>query len=153
MRISLALLCVMMLLGCDPIKRAMRRQQRLDAAVSDYLRRNPPKVDTMYLPGDTIYHTDTIVNENIYVDTVRVNDTVYITKMNWREYLTTAYVRDTIIRKVSDCAEYSHLRDQNIILQDRYDRERKRSKSYMWAVFALAAVIVGTITFKIVRRM
>jgi hypothetical protein len=107
----------------------------------------------MYMPGDTIYHTDTIVNENIYVDTVRLNDTVYITKVNWREYLTTAYVRDTIVRKVSDCAEYTHLRDQNIVLQDRYDRERKRSKSYMWAVFALAAVIVGTITFKIVRRM
>jgi hypothetical protein len=131
----------------------MKRQDRLDAAVSEYLRRNPPRADTMYLPGDTIYHTDTIVNENIYVDTVRLNDTVYITKINWREYLTTAYVRDTIIRKVSDCAEYSHLRDQNIVLQDRYDRERKRSKSYMWAVFALAAIIVGAITFKIVRRM
>jgi hypothetical protein len=131
----------------------MRRQQRLDAAVSEYLRRNPPRVDTMYLPGDTIYHTDTIVNENIYVDTVRLNDTVYITKVNWREYLTTAYVRDTIIRKVSDCAEYTHLRDQNIVLQDRYDRERKRSKSYMWAVFALALVIIGSISFKIVRSM
>jgi hypothetical protein len=45
------------------------------------------------------------------------------------------------------------LRDQNIILQDRYDRERKRAKSYMWAVYALAAIIVGAITFKIVRRM
>ena len=153
MRIYWALLCVLVLSGCDPLRRAMKRQERLDAAVSEYLRRNPPRVDTMYLPGDTIYHTDTIVNENIYVDTVRVNDTVYITKVNWREYLTTAYVRDTIIRKVSDCAEYIHLRDQNIVLQDRYDRERKRSKSYMWAVFALAAVIVGTITFKIVRRM
>jgi hypothetical protein len=153
MRVYWAFLCVLALSGCDPIKRAMRRQQRLDAAVSEYLRRNPPRVDTMYLPGDTIYHTDTIVNENIYVDTVRLNDTVYITKVNWREYLTTAYVRDTIIRKVSDCAEYSHLRDQNIVLQDRYESERKRSKSYMWAVFALAAIIVGAITFKIVRSM
>ena len=153
MRIFLSLLCVLMLSGCDPLKRAMRRQQRLDAAVSDYLRRNPPRVDTMYLPGNTIYHTDTIVNENIYVDTVQLNDTVYITKVNWREYLTTAYVRDTIIRKVSDCAEYSHLRDQNIILQDRYDIERKRAKSYMWALYVLAAVIVCSIVFKIVRRM
>ena len=153
MRVCCVLLCVILLSGCDPIKRTERRQKRLDAAVSDYLRRNPPRADTMYLPGDTIYHTDTIVNENIYVDTVRVNDTVYITKVNWREYLTTAYVRDTIIRKVSDCAEYTHFRDESMVMQDRWQRERRRSKAWMWAVFALAAVIIGSITYKVVRHM
>ena len=147
--IGLAILC--MLASCDPIKRAMKRQERLDAAVSEYLRRNPPKADTLYLPGDTIYHTDTIVNENIYVDTVWLNDTVFITKTKWKEYLTTAYVRDTIIRKVSDCAEYTHLRDQNAILDDRYKSEKQRGKAYMWAMFALICVIVAYLTFKIVR--
>lgn len=147
--IGVAILC--MLASCDPIKRAMKRQERLDAAVSEYLRRNPPKADTLYLPGDTIYHTDTIVNENIYVDTVWLNDTVFITKTKWREYLTTAYVRDTIIRKVSDCTEYTHLRDQNAILDDRYQREKQRGKAYMWAMFALICVIVAYLTFKIVR--
>ena len=147
--IGLAILC--MLASCDPIKRAMKRQERLDAAVSEYLRRNPPKADTLYLPGDTIYHTDTIVNENIYVDTVWQNDTVFITKTKWKEYITTAYVRDTIIRKVSDCAEYTHLRDQNAIIEDRYKREKQRGKAYMWAMFALICVIVAYLTFKIVR--
>lgn len=147
--IGVAILC--MLASCDPIKRAMKRQERLDAAVSEYLRRNPPRADTLYLPGDTIYHTDTIVNENIYVDTVWLNDTVFITRTKWKEYLTTAYVRDTIIRKISDCAEYTHLRDQNAIIEDRYKREKQRGKAYMWSLFALICVIVAYLTFKIVR--
>lgn len=149
--LAIAASFLLLLSGCDPIKRAMKRQERLDAAVSEYLRRNPPRADTLYLPGDTIYHTDTIVNENIYVDTVWLNDTVFITKTKWREYLTTAYVRDTIIRKISDCAEYTHLRDQNAILDDRYQREKQRGKAYMWAMFALICVIVAYLTFKIVR--
>lgn len=149
--LAIAASFLLLLSGCDPIKRAMKRQERLDAAVSEYLRRNPPKADTLYLPGDTIYHTDTIVNENIYVDTVWLNDTVFITKTKWREYLTTAYVRDTIIRKVSDCAEYTHLRDQNAILDDRYQREKKRSKGYMWGLYALVAICIVYLSMKILR--
>lgn len=146
-----AALFLLLLSSCDPIKRAMKRQERLDAAVSEYLRRNPPRADTLYLPGDTIYHTDTIVNENIYVDTVWLNDTVFITKTKWREYLTTAYVRDTIIRKVSDCAEYQHLRDQNSILEDRYQREKQRSKGYMWGLYALVAICIVYVSMKVLR--
>lgn len=147
--LGVAILC--MLASCDPIKRAMKRQERLDAAVSEYLRRNPPRADTLYLPGDTIYHTDTIVNENIYVDTVWLNDTVFITRTKWKEYLTTAYVRDTIVRKISDCAEYQHLRDQNSILEDRYQREKQRSKGYMWGLYALIAICIVYVSMKVLR--
>ena len=147
--IGVAILC--MLASCDPIKRAMKRQERLDAAVSEYLRRNPPKADTMYLPGDTIYHTDTIVNENIYVDTLWVNDTVFITRTKWREYLTTAYVRDTIVQKVSDCAEYQHLRDQNIIMADRLTAAKKRGNGYFYALWGLVLLLIGYIAFRILR--
>lgn len=149
--LAIAASFLLLLSGCDPIKRAMKRQERLDAAVSEYLRRNPPRADTLYLPGDTIYHTDTIVNENIYVDTVWLNDTVFITKTKWKEYLTTAYVRDTIIRKISDCAEYTHLRDQNAILEDRYQREKQRSKGYMWGLYALVAICIVYVSMKILR--
>ncbi len=146
-----AALFLLLLSSCDPIKRAMKRQERLDAAVSEYLRRNPPRADTLYLPGDTIYHTDTIVNENIYVDTVWLNDTVFITKTKWREYLTTAYVRDTIIQKVSDCLEYAQYRDKNIILEDRYSAAKRKANGYMWALFGLISVVICYIMLKILK--
>lgn len=146
-----ALLLALILSSCNPLKRAIKRQERLDNAISEYLRRNPPKSDTFYLPGDTIYHTDTIVNENIYVDTLWVNDTVYITKTKWREYLTTAYVRDTIIRKVSDCLEYAQYRDKNLILEDRYSAAKRKANGYMWALFGLISVVICYIMLKILK--
>lgn len=146
-----AALLAIILFACNPVKQAAKRQERLNNAVLEYLRRNPPKADTFYLPGDTVYHTDTIVNENIYLDTVWVNDTVFITKTKWREYVKTAYIRDTIVRRVSDCSEYSNVKDQNLLLTDRLAAAKRKANGYMWALFGLISLIICYIMLKILK--
>jgi len=96
MRLYAAMLFVLLLVGCDPVKRAMKRKAKVDRIIADYLVDNPIKSDTVYMPGATIVRHDTIVNENIYVDTIRLNDTLRIHSTQWRDIVREVNVTDTI---------------------------------------------------------
>lgn len=138
-----SLLVIMLLASCDPLKRAVKRQESLDKAVADYLRRNPPRTDTLYMPGDTIYHTDTLVYENIYIDTVRINDTVYIVKERLRKIIEKVVIRDTVLHKVNDCQA---LRDDNMLITDKLNKSKERIKQLSYGILGLLGIMILLLT-------
>lgn len=152
MAACMALIAMMLLVSCDPIKKAIKRQERLDAAISDYLQRNPPRADTIYLPGDTIYHSDTLVYENIYVDTVRINDTVYLVKERLKKIVQKVVIRDTILHKISDCAEYQKIKDDNALMRDKLDKSKQRIHQLSLGILGIIGIMVLLLTAMAYRR-
>ena len=97
MRLLLTFICLVLLWSCDPVKRSLRKKAEIDAAIAQWVLDNPRPSDTMYLPGVERVRYDTIVNENIYIDTIRIKDTVYIRKTRWQDIIKTIQVTDTIV--------------------------------------------------------
>lgn len=137
-----ALFCLLGLFSCDPVKRAIKRQEKVDAIIADYLSRNPPRGDTLYISGDTVYHTDTIVNENIYIDTVKVNDTIYVHQTRWRDIIQTVRVVDTIIHRINLDHTNKAISKENAVLKDKLDSVVAKKNQFL-----IALIIVSSLFF------
>ena len=137
---------LVLLQSCDPVKRSLRRKERIDALIQDYLDANPPKTDTVYLKGDVEYHTDTIVNENIYVDTTRVTDTVWIHQTRYRELLKTIRVVDTMVYKSHSSTGVSN--SQYMRITEELKAAKRSKNTYFGALIILIAICLLTIAYR-----
>ena len=148
----LAIIAILGLFACDPVKRAVKRQEIVDKAVADYVARNPPRKDTVYVPGAERIKYDTIVNENIYVDTIRVHDTVYIRKIKYQDVIKTIMRVDTMYQVVSNDAAVQGMRDLAQRANERAKVAKDKADSLRTAVLILLAIIVSTIGLFIMKR-
>ena len=147
-----AIIAILGLFACDPVKRAVKRQEIVDKAVADYVARNPPRMDTVYVPGPERVRYDTIVNENIYVDTIRVHDTVYIRKVRYQDVIKTIMRVDTMYQVVSNDAAVQGMRDLAQRADERAKMAKDKADSLRTAVLILLAIIVSTIGLFIMKR-
>ena len=144
-----------MLLGlwsCDPVKRSLKKKEAIDAAIADYVARNPPKSDTVYLPGVERIRYDTIVNENIYVDTIRIKDTVYIRKVRYQDIVKTIMKTDTMYRVLVDDAGALLLRKQLDRQTGELDAKKRNSKALLIAVILLSASLLTAVLIRLFYR-
>lgn len=147
MRTYLALcLGLVFLSSCDPVKRSLKRQEKVDALIQEYLSRNPPQTDTVYLRGAVEYYHDTIVNENIYVDTVRAFDTVWVHQIKYRDLLKTVYSVDTVLYRVNNYSGVSS--SQYMLLTDQLKAANKLKNTYLGALVILAALCLLAIAYR-----
>lgn len=144
--IILLALGLVLLQSCDPVKRSLRRKDRIDALIQDYLNANPPKTDTVYLKGDVEYHTDTIVNENIYVDTTRITDTVWIHQTKYRDLLKTIRVVDTIVYRSHSSTGVSN--SQYMRITEELKAAKRSKNTYFGALVILIAICLLTIAYR-----
>lgn len=142
MRTYLSLfLGILLLMSCDPIKRSIRRQERIDNLVADYLVRNPIKTDTVYVEGETVYRSDTIVNENIYVDTVKAMDTVWVHQTKFRDLVKTFYRTDTVFTKFIQTTGVPL--EQYMLMTENAKIAKKRSNQYLgWFLIACSLIVL-----------
>lgn len=138
--------------SCDPVKRSLKKKEAIDAAIADYVARNPPKSDTVYLPGVERVRYDTIVNENIYVDTIRVRDTVYIRKVKYQDIVKTIMKTDTMYRVLVDDAGALLLKRQLDRQTGELDAKKRNSKSLLVAVIILSACLVASVAIRLFSR-
>lgn len=149
MRFILLLMVVVGLASCDPIKRAAKRQKAFDEALAQYLRDNPIPADTLYLPGQEIHHWDTIVNENIYIDTMKVNDTFYLTKTRWIDVVKTTKVLDTIWIRSFDQSALNRSNDQVTIWKTKLEESKKLVRSLGIVIGVLGIFIIALIGIRL----
>lgn len=89
-------------IGCNPVKKVLQSPEKTQEVVAEYVKRNPQKNDTTYLPGDTVTITSIIVDsvplpypvnhkytETRYIDrtitdTVKVIDRTFIDALSNR---------------------------------------------------------------------
>lgn len=138
--ISSILVCAVAL-SCNPVKKALQRKEEIDAAIAEWVLNNPPPMDTLYVPGDTITRVDTLTEVVIEIDTVNTNDTIRITQTKWREVRYEVKVVDTIkVEFVDDRAERV-LKTENDRLEGRIEEMRKEAKTKVWWLSGLAAAL------------
>jgi hypothetical protein len=145
MRFILLLMVVVGLASCDPIKRAAKRQKAFDEALAQYLRDNPIPADTFYLPGQEIHHWDTIVNENIYIDTVHSNGTTYLTKTRWIDVIKTTKVLDTIWIRSFDQSALNRANDQVLVSRSKLDESKKLNRGLGIGIGILGILLIASI--------
>ena len=138
--------------SCDPVKRSLKKKEAIDAAIADYVARNPPKSDTVYLPGVERVRYDTIVNENIYVDTIRVQDTVYIRKVRYQDIIKTVMKTDTMFQVLVDDAGALMLRKQLDRQTGELDAKKRNSKALLIAVILLSASLLTAVLIRLLYR-
>ena len=138
--------------SCDPVKRSLKKKEAIDAAIADYVARNPPKSDTVYLPGVERVRYDTIVNENIYVDTIRVRDTVYIRKVRYQDIVKTVMKTDTMYRVLVDDAGAILLKRQLDRTSGELDAKKRNSKGLLVAVIILSVCLVASVAIRLFSR-
>jgi hypothetical protein len=149
MRFILLLMVVVGLASCDPIKRATKRQKAFDEALAQYLRDNPIPADTFYLPGQEIHHWDTIVNENIYIDTVHSNDTTYLTKTRWIDVIKTTKVLDTIWIRSFDQSALNRANDQVLVSRSKLDESKKLNRGLGIGIGILGILLIASIGIRV----
>ena len=149
MRLILLLMVVVGLTSCDPIKRAAKRQKAFDEALAQYLRDNPIPADTFYLPGQEIHHWDTIVNENIYVDTVRSNDTTWLTRTKWIDVVRTTKVLDTIWIRSFDQSALNRANDQVLVSKAKLDESKKLVRGLGVGIGILSILLIASIGIRL----
>jgi hypothetical protein len=142
-------MAVVGLASCDPIKRAAKRQKAFDDALAQYLRDNPIPADTFYLPGQEIHHWDTIVNENIYVDTVRSNDTTWLTRTKWIDVVRTTKVLDTIWIRSFDQSALNRANDQVLVSKAKLDESKKLVRGLGVGIGILSILLIASIGIRL----
>ena len=148
----LAIIVLLGLWSCDPVKRSLKKKEAIDAAIADYVALNPPKSDTVYLPGVERIRYDTIVNENIYVDTIRIKDTVYIRKVRYQDIVKTIMKTDTMYRVLVDDAGALLLRKQLDRQTGELDAKKRNSKALLIAVILLSASLLTAVLIRLFYR-
>lgn len=148
----ISIIVILGLWACDPVKRSLKKKEGIDAAIADYVARNPPRSDTVYLPGVERIRYDTIVNENIYVDTIRVKDTVYIRKVMYQDIIKTVMKTDTMFRVLVDDAGALLLRKQLDRQTGELDAKKRNSKALLIAVILLSASLLTAVAIRLFSR-
>jgi len=148
----ISIIAIFGLFACNTVQKSLKKKEAIDAAIADYVARNPPKSDTVYLPGVERIRYDTIVNENIYVDTIRVQDTVYIRKVRYQDIVKTIMKTDTMYRVLVDDAGALLLKRQLDRTSGELDAKKRNSKGLLVAVIILSACLVTAVSIRLFSR-
>ncbi len=125
----------MLLLACNPAKRAVQQKAIIDKAIAE----------------DTTIIRDTSWVPYVLFDTLYLNDTVKITIEKWREITQTLLKTDTFIRTVSNDQALRALMEDRAKVQQRLDSAEQKAKNYLWWLIALAVAVVVSILALIKR--
>ena len=151
MRLFLTLLALVLLWSCDPVKRSLRKKAVIDAAIAKWVLDHPMPSDTVYLPGVERIRYDTIVNENIYIDTIRIRDTVYIRKTRWQEITKTIQVTDTMYQIVSDHGAAKALQTQLDQKTGELTAKTATNKVLVWTIVLLGLILTALVGIRLMQ--
>lgn len=116
MKYIAAISFVLMLVGCDPVKRIQRHDEQMARMERVMLDRGICRPDTFIIRRtDTLTRTDTVGEIYIYTDTTTLHDTTTITRERIRTVLRTVTIRDTVLRQITD---------ETALMACRSDQER-----------------------------
>jgi hypothetical protein len=95
---------------------------------------------------------DTIVNENIYVDTIRVQDTVYIRKVRYQDIVKTIMKTDTMFQVLVDDAGALLLKRQLDRTSGELDAKSRNAKGLLVAVIILSVALITAVAIRLFSR-
>jgi hypothetical protein len=133
---------ILLLLSCNPAKRALQQKALIDKAIAEHILNNPIPFTELLLPGDTTIIRDTSWIPYVLFDTLYINDTVKITIDRWRDIYSTIIKTDTFVRTVNNEIAIRSLMDERAKMQQRLDDSERKVKNYLWWLIALIAALL-----------
>ena len=149
MRTIFSIIIILSLASCNPVKKVLQSPAMTERVVVEYLKANPPKTETFYLPGkDTTIIKDTIIYDSIrlpYPVNHRYTEIRYVDRL----------VRDTI-RIVDRSLDSLYIRKINaletIVSQLQAANKDMRKEIWTWRVVAgIAFILMMVAVFKLFR--
>jgi hypothetical protein len=151
MKPLLGILALALLIGCNPVKRAMKRKAEIDKAIAEYVLENPVPYSEIVKPGDTILLTDTMYLPLVLLDTLRVKDTIKITMERWRQITNTLLKTDTLIRVENNEKAIRQLMNRQASLDMQLAAANKKSETLLWWLIAMIVAVIVSI-LALIRR-
>lgn len=137
-----------LLFGCNPVKQVLKSKEKTETVVREYVKDNPPKNDTLFIPGEVVFR-DTTIRDSIplpYPVNHKYTETRIIEQ----------HIRDTI--KVIDRSFIDALNTRLTTLEKEFtemkaDRDYWRSEARvrLYWLLGLIALIVGAAVFYVIR--
>jgi hypothetical protein len=151
MKPLLGILALALLIGCNPVKRAMKRKAEIDKAIAEYVLENPVPYSEIVKPGDTILLTDTMYLPLVLLDTLRVKDTIKITMERWKQITNTLLKTDTLIRVENNEKAIRQLMNRQASLDMQLAAANKKSETLLWWLIAMIVAVIVSI-LALIRR-
>jgi hypothetical protein len=151
MKPLLGILAFSLLIGCNPVKRAMKRKVEIDKAIAEYVLENPVPYSEIVKPGDTILLTDTMYLPLVLLDTLRVKDTIKITMERWKQITNTLLKTDTLIRVENNEKAIRQLMNHQASLDMQLAAANKKSETLLWWLIAMIVAVIVSI-LALIRR-
>jgi hypothetical protein len=142
------LLLIIILFGCNPVKKVLRDPEKFNQVAEEVIRRGMCANDTLLIvKSDTLVKVDSLIE--VYSDTTFINDTAYITLWNNRNFTKTLTIHDTLRSVIVDNARVNLLKsDLHKITKQSEEHKQKATKRLYWFIIA-CAVILFLILYKI----
>ena len=149
MRILFSIAVILSFASCNPVKKVLQSPTMTERVVVEYLKANPPKTQTFYLPGkDTTIIKDTIIYDSIrlpYPVNHRYTEIRYVDRL----------VKDTI-RIVDRSLDSLYIRKINaleaIVSQLQAANKDMRKEIWTWRIVAaIAFILMMVAVFKLFR--
>lgn len=133
---------LLLLLSCNPVKRAMKQKEVIDQAVADYVLNNPVPFSELLVKGDTVVVRDTTWLPYLVWDTIVEKDTVRVVQVKTKVVREVQTVRDTIIRVQNNQEALNNLNAARWKVQEELKESEKIRKRQTWWIILL---VMGTI--------
>jgi len=142
------LLLILVLFGCNPVKQVLKDKSKFDEVAAEVIRQGYCANDTtIIVKSDTIVKVDSLIE--IQSDTTLINDTLYITKWETRNFTKTLTIHDTLRSVVVDNARVRQLQaDVDKISKQSEQHKQNATNRLYWFIIA-CAVILFLILYKI----
>ena len=149
MRILFSIAVILSFAQCSPVKKVLQSPTMTEKVVVEWLKVNPPKTETFYLPGkDTTIIKDTIIYDSIrlpYPVNHRYTEIRYVDRL----------IRDTIkiYDRTYDSLMLRKVNSLEVIIDElRADNKELRKEIWTWRIIAaIAFICVGLVVYKLFR--
>ena len=133
---------LLLLLSCNPVKRAMKQKEVIDQAVADYVLNSPVPFSELLVKGDTLVVRDTTYLPYLVWDTIVEKDTVKVVQVKTKLIREVQTVRDTIVRVQNNQEALNNLNAARWKVQEELKESEKTRKRQTWWIILL---VMGTI--------
>ena len=135
----IALILLILFFGsCNPVKKVLTDPYKFAIVKDTVIKRGYCNCDTSFFyVTDTLEVTDTLLE--VYVDTVRLNDTTFLWETKFHTITKTRTIRDSIKSTIVDSAMAGVLRKDLMIEKEKNKENRSWKKMFIIAVSSAVA--------------
>lgn len=143
-------LLFLLLVSCNPVKRVLRDQEKLEEVAKVVVKGGWCANDTTFITkSDTLIELDTLVRIDTETITEILNDTVYVTNWRTRDILKSTTIHDTIKSFILDNARIKLLQADSAALTINMNEYKRKADSRLSWLVSLLIIVLVYLYFKI----